>query len=332
MVTGVPPAVASTVRVSTYNLYLGADLAPLFSNALNPADVGPAVARVFQAVQATDPPARVDEVAALLAVASPDVVALQEVALWRTQTPADGSATPAADVAYDFLQLLVDALARRGLSYTPIIVATRADVEATGAFTPASMDVRFTDRDVLLVNSAAGLPIVSTDQGTFTAKVAIPTTAVGVITIPRGWIAAETRLGDQSLRIVAVHLESIAPPIRDAQAVELLAGPAVGSSLVLAGDFNFGPDALAYRGLTEAGLTDQWTQAAATDPGATCCQAPDLRNPVSQLTDRIDLIFTRGPLAATAAERLGEDPGDRTPSGLWPSDHAGVNMQLARTQ
>jgi hypothetical protein len=39
-------------------------------------------------------------------------------------------------------------------------------------------------------------------------------------------------------------------------------------------------------------------------------------------TERIDLVFGGGRVDAVNAHRIGTD--DLTPSGLWPSDHAGV--------
>jgi len=61
-----------------------------------------------------------------------------------------------------------------------------------------------------------------------------------------------------------------------------------------------------------------------SDPGPTCCQADDLMNETSRLTGRIDMVFHRGDLTPTTASVVGNQPEDRTPSGLWPSDHAGV--------
>ena len=64
-------------------------------------------------------------------------------------------------------------------------------------------------------------------------------------------------------------------------------------------------------------------------PGYTCCQAGDLTNPVSQLYERIDIVFTRNIALATGQSILiGDTPAERTPSGLWPSDHAGVVPRL----
>ena len=45
------------------------------------------------------------------------------------------------------------------------------------------------------------------------------------------------------------------------------------------------------------------------------------------LRARIDLILTRGPIAATEAFLVGHAASDLR-SGLWPSDHAGVVATL----
>jgi hypothetical protein len=39
---------------------------------------------------------------------------------------------------------------------------------------------------------------------------------------------------------------------------------------------------------------------------------------------RKDVMFIREMPAGVKANLVGIDPGDRTPSGLWPSDHAGL--------
>ena len=57
-----------------------------------------------------------------------------------------------------------------------------------------------------------------------------------------------------------------------------------------------------------------------------------LDNELSSLDMRIDHIFVRSPdgdpeileQAMVFAKTLGDEPADKTPSGLWPSDHAGV--------
>jgi hypothetical protein len=66
--------------------------------------------------------------------------------------------------------------------------------------------------------------------------------------------------------------------------------------------------------------------------GLTCCQVADLSNTVSDLDQRLDVVFVRWGAAGfggqSSVEVIGEEVGDifTHPLGytLWPSDHAGV--------
>ena len=61
---------------------------------------------------------------------------------------------------YDFLEILLDALAERGVQYEPVSIGTRADVEApsftgsplNGTIGADARDVRLTMRDVVLMH------------------------------------------------------------------------------------------------------------------------------------------------------------------------------------
>ncbi len=73
------------------------------------------------------------------------------------------------------------------------------------------------------------------------------------------------------------------------------------------------------------------------EPGNTCCQATLLDNPVSQLYERIDQVWARPApeiegqtrfLRYVRVDVIGEEEADKTPSGLWPSDHAGVSARM----
>jgi endonuclease/exonuclease/phosphatase (EEP) superfamily protein YafD len=124
--------------------------------------------------------------------------------------------------------------------------------------------------------------------------------------------------------------------IQLAQAAELVAAATnTPPPVIMAADFNANADdpaaasSVTYTALLKAGSADAWAQINPSDPGFTCCQAPDLLNPASELSERIDLVFYRGSLQAEDAALAGNLPGDRTPSGLWPSDRAAVAASFA---
>ena len=118
--------------------------------------------------------------------------------------------------------------------------------------------------------------------------------------------------------------------------------------MILVGDFNSGPSleqpiprlGSPYDQLLRAGFIDAWDarqghRGGSEEPGFTCCQDKSLLNTISELDKRIDLIWispdrrwqgTHDLLVRTVV--VGDDPSDRTPSGLWPSDHAGVMSKL----
>ncbi len=321
------------IKVMTRNLYLGTPLDPILSAPDLPT-LFIAVAQAFGAVQATNPPERMEAIAAEIEAAQPDLVGLQEVSLWRTDTPSDGPATPAETVAFDFLQLLLDELSARGLSYAPVAVIENFDGEVPAGL-PPTMDVRLTDRDVILARTdlpTSELKLSNPQAANFSVNLTLPS-PVGPLTILRGWTSVDVKVRGKPVRVVNTHLETdIAPPVQVAQATELLAGPG-GTSLpiLFLGDFNSRADGTGtptYGLLLAAGFLDAWSQTHPGDPGFTCCQAPDLLNPLSLNSQRIDLVLHRGGWNALDAEVVGEDPADRTPSGRWPSDHAGVASTL----
>jgi endonuclease/exonuclease/phosphatase family metal-dependent hydrolase len=115
------------------------------------------------------------------------------------------------------------------------------------------------------------------------------------------------------------------------QGNELLSGPAATDLPVVAiGDFNSRADGSGtptYANLIAAGFQDAWSAVHPGDPGYTCCFVSGLIDG-PPLAGRVDLVLARGRFTALDAQIVGEESDDRTPSGLWPSDHAGVVATL----
>jgi hypothetical protein len=262
--------------------------------------------------------------------------------LIRTQAPWDGSATPAATLELDYLQLLLDALEFQGLRYSVVAQARQFDIEmpALCSAAPAPcLDVRHTVRDVILARDderrSPKLTIEGVRTGEFSTLCGLPTALLGSIPITRGWLSADVRILGRRLRFISTHLDgdclSVTSAIQMAQAAEILSGPAATSlPVVLVGDINSPADGtgVTYNALLNAGFSDAFVQGGGDPAAATCCQADDLMNPVSVLSSRIDHVLVRDGFTAQDADIVGEVPADRTPGELWPSDHAGIVVTL----
>jgi endonuclease/exonuclease/phosphatase family metal-dependent hydrolase len=312
------------IRVMSRNLFLGTDLKPIFAAQTLPMLAG-AVGAGWAQVQANDFPARAEALADEIVRARPDLVGLQEAMLFRTDAPADGPASPAQTVAYDFVRLLVDALADRGLGYKAVATFTGTDAELPAGW-PPPQDVRLTDRVVVLARTGARMKVSNPRSGAYSAAFTVSTFA-GPLMAPRGWASVDVKAWNTSFRFVATHLEAFAAPIRNAQAAELAkAARATKLPVVLVGDMNSGPggDLVAYGILRRAGFGDAWSRGG----GLTCCHTADLKDPSPALTKRVDLVLTKGGFSTVRAEVVGEETRDRTENGLWPSDHAGVVATL----
>ncbi len=323
----------------TRNLDFGTDLAPILT-ATNQFEFVTAVAAAYTQAQATDFPGRAKAWADEIERASPDLIGLQEAVLWRTQKPADFSPTPnATTVEVDLVGLLLAELRSRGLKYEVVIARTGTDIEAPGLFPTGFMDVRLTQREVILARKSPGLKLANAQGGRYAAFLTIPNVTGASVSLPWAWASVDATRNGRSFRFATTHLDPISGAAQQAQAAEFLAGPgATTLPIVWLGDFNSDADATVITGVPSAtatygsiigaGFSDAWTAKHPADPGFTCCQATDLLNPTSTLTERDDLVLTRGPFHVGKASLVGDEASDRLPSGLWPSDHAGLFVTL----
>ncbi len=319
------------LSVMTRNMYLGTDFGEIFA-AQTPEQLVTEVAEAYAEVEASKPAERIAGIAGEIETASPDLVGLQEVALWRIGAPFDPS--PAEFATYDFLQLLLDELAKRGLHYRVVKIQTNFDAEVPAVFSQTlAFDVRFTDRIVVLARTdlaTSQFNVQNIRASHFIATFTFSSPTLGTLTIPRGWISVDVEMNGRKYRFVNTHLESFSPFINYVQAAELT-NTAGNMPVVFAGDFNSDAEnnGAAYRLLLFAGFRDVWRRTHPNEPGFTW--ALFLVDP-SAYTDpfqRIDLILIRGRINALDADLVGENPAtDRTPSGLMRSDHAGVIASL----
>src|SRR5207248_374113 len=150
---------------------------------------------------------RAAALAAEIDAVRPDLIGLQEAVLIRTQSPPDGPATPATTVTLDYVQMLLDALAARGLAYEVVVQSIGLDAEAPSAL---GFDVRHTDREVILARSdlhTSELKLSNAQAGHFTRNCALPSALLGPIPIRRGWVAVDAKVRGKTFRFVSTHLD-----------------------------------------------------------------------------------------------------------------------------
>lgn len=317
-----------SITVMTYNMYPGTEFSGIFGSQ-TPGELVSEVAEAFTDVHAGNVPERIDEIADQIATGSPDLVGLQEVALWRYGFPQDPA--PATIVAFDFLQMLLDRLEARGKHYAPVAILTNLDAELTGVFSPTSaLDIRYTDRVVILARTDmrnSELSIESADARHFAVN--LPVSVLGTtVTVFRGWTSADVKHRGKTYRFINAHVESFFEPVQLAQVAELIQrASSADVPVILAGDFNSDAEAggTAYGMLTDAGFADVWNLMPPSDPGYTWALSDEIPNVITIPTQRLDLILTRGAIEHSSVDVLGEDlAADLTPSGFRPSDHAAV--------
>ncbi len=346
---------AGTVTVMTRNLYVGADLAAAEAAILSgdPAAIVAAVSEVWAKVQFTNFPARAEGIAREIAAAKPDLVGLQEAELWRSQTPADLVMGNAHHVEYDFVKILLQALEAQGLHYTVVAEEKGFDVELPGFLSEAAAlagdlsDIRLTDREVILARRDPGLTLFNSQEGHFVTNLEFPVSPDFTFVLRRGWASVDARIRGKSFRFVTTHLEADSEEVRDAQAIEILAGPAnTGLPVIFVADANSNANgdatSAAYSSFIGAGFTDAWLESHPGEIVSTCCADELLLSPVLPVpTDdegRIDLVLYRasGDFSTLGVDLLGNNPAtDRVFNGvtlIWPSDHAGVaaNLQVVK--
>ncbi|MGZ5406312.1 MAG: endonuclease/exonuclease/phosphatase family protein [Aeromicrobium sp.] len=345
---------AAVVDVASYNLYLGADLAPLFGASSFP-DLVSRAGQVYAAMEATKFPERAKALAKVIAKERPDLIGLQEVALWETAPGTVQGPTATFATTYDFQKILLAELAKRGVRYSE--VATNTNFTGTLPIAlggsapgfPSSTWARFTDHDVILARDGKSARDVvvnpsSVDERNFTAKLSLPSFPGGpAFDVPRGWSSVDVTAKKSTFRFFNTHLEAFGGgSVRNPQATEL-AGVIESSPhpAIVVGDINSStPGCLgdndAFQILLDTGLSEVWPAVHRRDRcgGVTSGQDADLLNSQSALDQRIDVVmFDPDGFKALRAKVIGDERRDRSwPTGLWPSDHAGsvATLRTAR--
>jgi len=344
------------VKVMTRNLYLGADLTPAIQSTSTEAFIE-ANGGIVRSVEATNFPLRAKGLAKEILGEEPDLVGLQEVALWREAPPSLGpvfSGRPeATKVKYDFLELLLAQLNKGKTRYRPAVVQDEFDFEApanangvpgdgpggTGILANAEVNGRLTMRDVILARTGAGVVTSNPKSGHFANLLVVKVAGSKEVAVTRGWTSVDATVrGSRKFHFVDTHLEAFDneaeyPSIRAKQAGELVApgGPATSKlPVILVGDLNSDVktevkpgDGQAYRVMTKAGFRERAT----SKPTGCCIENPLLSSGTNkEMNHKVDHIMTSDPKQVKLIRSV--VTGRQMQHGLWDSDHAGLFSEL----
>ncbi|HMI80805.1 MAG TPA: endonuclease/exonuclease/phosphatase family protein [Solirubrobacterales bacterium] len=348
----------SIVNVMTRNLYLGADLTPAIESK-STSEFIEANGAIVRQVEATNFPVRARGLAKEILQNQPDLVGLQEVALWRTAPPSLGpvfSGKPeATTVKYDFLKLLLAQLNKKKTLYKAVVVQDEFDFEAPanangqpgdgpgggqGILANAEVNGRLTMRDAILVRLRAGVRVSNPKSGNFQHLLVVNVAGAKEVSVTRGWTSVDATVrGSRKFHFVNTHLEAFdneaeVPSIRAQQASELVApgGPATSKlPVVLLGDLNSDiktevkpGDSQAYRVMVNAGFRER----AASKPNSCCLNSYDLKTgSVAEFDHNVDHVMTDLPKKVKLLDA--EVTGRQKQNGYWNSDHAGLFSSLA---
>ncbi len=324
------------VRVMTRNLYLGADISGVLQ-ATSP-DAVPGLAAAFWAeVLRSDVPGRAKLLADEIAATKPDLIGLQEVELFRRQSPSDFATAPglnATEVVFDFLALLQAELVARGEQYVVAANHSLSDVELPATLPEGLVDLRMTDRDVILVRPE--VVFTAPVNATYTNFLSGNIGGEGGprIEIKRGHSRIDVQVsnptGIASFVFGNTHLEvgGLLRAYQEPQADELVRViRPVSGPIIFAGDFNSPADGTGTRsyGFLRTVFKDAYADLKPGDAGHTCCldiYAGDL----AAAGSRIDLVLTRGDVVPLDATIVGGPA--KTLTGISASIHLGVVMTL----
>ena len=357
-------AAAKRADVMTRNLYLGSGLSKA-TDAKNVDQLVDAAGEILRNVDANNFPVRAKGLAAEIRGKNPDLVGLQEVALWRTgpctANPLDKTAST---VRYDYLKLLMKELNRgvkRAKRYRVVVAKDEFDFEvwvnqdgdrktaAEGCPFGSELNGRLTMRDVIIARRSK-VKTRNAKSGTFSTLLQVKPADIPV-DVTRGWTSTDARVrGGKWFRFVNVHFEAFDNAqknptnqgtevgngeVRLAQAKELIAdgGPANGKRVVLVGDLNSDTatpikpgDELAHSWLIQNGFENR-----DTSTPLSCCLntellAVDQGGKLSDFDHQVDHVMTGTPKRVKL--RRSSVTGLEPRNGFWNSDHAGIFSRL----
>lgn len=306
------------INVVSWNLHDGYDIATMAA-ATSDADLRVRTFDAYRSVLLTNFPNRARRIADAVERSRPDVITLQEVASFRTESPGDFATNPvvnASQVRLDFLPILLDSLAGRGLNYRVASVSPGPDFELPASAGASTSDIRFSEANVILVSSE--IAVLDGEGRSFTG----PSTFVAAgnsVQLARGYAFVRASKDGVPFSVYTTQFQDDGA-LDAAHRAQLIAEIVPTGNAILTGS-------LGASTWMPPSFTDAWAALRPAEEGATCCLSTMANDPVAVFSERSDKVLSRGGTVLEIS-RLGSELRDRLVSGLWPSDRTGLGARI----
>ncbi len=356
------------VKVMSRNVYLGADLGlAINSSATN--EFVDANGQIVRDVDTNNFPVRAKGLAKEIRSKSPDLVGLQEVALWRKGPLSDGApftctgdsvdsdppydcAFTASDVRYDYLKELLGQLNAGKKRYRVVKANQEFDFEAPADYNDIAGDGdacpvqcdgeendRLTMRDVILAKVGSRVKTSNVETGHYHTLYEPLVGGALQVHVIRGWLSVDAKVGKSpKFRFVDTHLEAFGDPaIREAQAKELtkkgsVADPKGKLPVVLVCDCNSDDDTVSGddRLAYNALRGRGYTERSTANPLGCCLNTGILTDDMGSVTDFDHQVDHVMTDDPKGVKLANSSVTGRAPvNGFWDSDHAGLFSTLS---
>ncbi len=310
-----------------------------------------------QTIRDSNFPERANGLAKEIRQVKPDIIGLQEVSLLRinneSQFPLAAAFEPnVATVEEDQLQILIDALAAKGLFY--VLVHQNNGLDTQIPFFDfedgnALKDGRITLRNAILVRKlflGEKVIILNSQKAEYSDQVNF----LGFLENTRSWLSTDVKFRGKTIRFITTHLEAgknfEETCVRRAQANELVTSNISANSpydIILLGDFNTemlsnDPDcSTSVTGVPALStayeiIADQFVDVASIFSGVvglTCCHAVDLDGSAAFTEEQsvLDHIFYKGNFNFVNQHVFNDKLTDTktVTDGKWLTDHAVIS-------